>query len=230
MPEIIVKFGDKTIEKFVTEKDRISIGRAGDNDIVLDNKAVSRKHAIIEFKGNTAVIIDNESLNGIFVNNRKISEEIINDSDIITIGKFDLEFHFKQDSFSIVPDDVGLDGTMVLQTKKQKELIKRDREGKKLTAEMGGPTLIDESQKEQIKYLLDGILTIGKSDLATVKAKGFFLSNLQAKIIPSEDRHMIVNLGKKGKVKVNGEEVEKKILKNDDIIKVGKSTYRYLQG
>ena len=36
MPEIIVKFEDKIIERIVTEKKRISIGRTNDNDIVLE--------------------------------------------------------------------------------------------------------------------------------------------------------------------------------------------------
>ena len=45
MPEIVVRFGDKIIQRHVAEKPRISIGRTADNDIVLDNKAVSRKHA-----------------------------------------------------------------------------------------------------------------------------------------------------------------------------------------
>jgi ribosomal protein L14 len=64
MAEIIVKFEDKVIERIVTEKKRISIGRTNDNDIVLENRAISRKHAMIEFNNNAAVIIDNESLNG----------------------------------------------------------------------------------------------------------------------------------------------------------------------
>lgn len=59
MPEIIVRYEDKVIERVVTEKKRISIGRTNDNDIVLENRGVSRKHALIEFNNNAAVIIDN---------------------------------------------------------------------------------------------------------------------------------------------------------------------------
>ena len=67
MPEIIVKYEDKVIERIVTEKRRISIGRTNDNDIMLENRGVSRKHAVIEFNDNAAIVIDNESLNGTFV-------------------------------------------------------------------------------------------------------------------------------------------------------------------
>ncbi|MEW5994866.1 MAG: FHA domain-containing protein, partial [Candidatus Zixiibacteriota bacterium] len=93
MPEIIVKFEDKVIERVVTEKKRISIGRTNDNDIVLENRAVSRKHASIEFNNNAAVVLDNESLNGTFVNNRRITEEVLRDEDVITIGKYQLIYH-----------------------------------------------------------------------------------------------------------------------------------------
>ncbi|RME28187.1 MAG: FHA domain-containing protein, partial [Candidatus Zixiibacteriota bacterium] len=90
MAEITVKFDDKVIERIVTEKRRVTIGRTNENDIVLENRGVSRKHAIIEFNDNAAVIIDNESLNGTFVNNRRITEEVLRDSDIVTIGKYQL--------------------------------------------------------------------------------------------------------------------------------------------
>ena len=111
MAEIIVKFDDKVIERVVTEKKRISIGRTNDNDIVLENRGVSRKHAIIEFNNNAAVIMDNESLNGTFVNNRKISEEVLRDEDTITIGKYTLVYHTE----SKATDDkmTAMDGTMV---------------------------------------------------------------------------------------------------------------------
>ena len=58
MPEIVVKYEDKVIERVMTEKKRISIGRTSDNDIVLDNKGVSRKHAQIEFGDDSALIMD----------------------------------------------------------------------------------------------------------------------------------------------------------------------------
>ncbi len=93
MPEIIVRFEDKVIERVVAEKPRITIGRTTDNDIVLDNRGVSRRHAMIEVGPNgQALIIDNESLNGTFVNQRKVSEEVLKNHDVISIGKYNLEF------------------------------------------------------------------------------------------------------------------------------------------
>ena len=125
MAEIVVKFEDKIIERVVTEKKRISIGRTHENDIVLENRGVSRKHAMIEFSNKATLIMDNESLNGTFVNNRKISEETLHEDDIITIGKYSLVFH--EDSTGEHDDMAGIDGTVVLKTRKQKELLENDR-------------------------------------------------------------------------------------------------------
>ncbi len=228
MPEIIVKFDDKVIERVVSEKKRISIGRTSDNDIVLDNRGVSRKHAQIEFNGEAAVIIDNESLNGTFVNNRKINEEILNDRDLITIGKYNLEYSTESQRET---SSASLDGTMILKTKKQKELIASDKLEKEIIRRMGSSVLLGEENSDFSEYQLDrDVTTIGKAKFVHIHARGFFLSGIQAKIVKEGDQLHIVNLGRKGKTKVNGEVVEKLNLRNGDIIQIGKSVFRYLEG
>ncbi len=228
MPEIVVKFEDQIIERVVSEKKRISIGRTSDNDIVLDNRGVSRKHAQIEFNDNAAVIIDNESLNGTFVNNRKISEEVLRHGDEITIGKFTLQFYSEGRREEC---GASLDGTMVLKTKKQQELLNNDKSQKEIIERMGGSVLLGEDNTDFSEYRIDReVTTIGKAKFVHVHAKGFLLSGIQAKIVSEQDEKVIVNLGRKGKTRVNGELVDKHILKNGDIIQVGKSVYKFLEG
>jgi pSer/pThr/pTyr-binding forkhead associated (FHA) protein len=227
MPEILVKFEDKVIEKFITEKKRITIGRTPDNDIVLDNRGVSRHHAQIEFADNQAVIIDNESLNGTFVNSRRVSEEVLKENDTITIGKYSLVFRPASER-SASPFE--MDGTMVLQTKKQRELLARDQRNKELTSRAGKSLLLGEAGADFEQFPIErNVVTIGKSSLANVKARGFFLSGIQAKIVNESEGFWLVNLGKKGKTKINGETVERYLLKNDDIIQVGKTVYRFIE-
>ncbi len=227
MPEIVIKYEDKILEKFITEKKRITIGRTADNDIVLENKAISRRHAIIEFGEQNAIIMDNESLNGTFVNARKVTEEILKDNDTITIGKYNLVFHTEANKENALS---GMDGTMVLQTKKQKELLAKDRMAKELTTESGCSILLGEFGAEQDQYpLAHKVVTIGKSKLANIKAKGWFLSGIQAKVVKDGEDFWIVNLGRKGMAKVNGEDVDNYMLKNDDIIQVGKTTFRFIE-
>jgi pSer/pThr/pTyr-binding forkhead associated (FHA) protein len=228
MPELIVKYEDKVIERMVADKKRITIGRTTDNDIVLENRGVSRKHAQIEFNDNAAVIIDNESLNGTFVNNRKVTEEILHDNDVITIGKYSLIY---RSNVSRQESPVNFDGTMVLKTKKQKDLIEKDKLEKEIVGRMGGSVLLGEENSDFSEYRIEhNVTTIGKAKFVHIHARGFLLSGIQAKIIKESDQFFIVNLGRKGKTKVNGEEIARQSLKNGDIIQVGKSVYRFLEG
>lgn len=228
MPEIIVKYEDKIIERMVADKKRISIGRTGDNDIALENRGVSRRHAQIEFNDNAAVIIDNESLNGTFVNNRKVTEEILHDNDIITIGKYSLIYHTetsRQESSS------SLDGTMVLKTKKQKDLIEKDKLEKDIVHRMGGSVLLGEENSDFSEYRIEhNVTTIGKAKFVHIHARGFLLSGIQAKIVKESEQFFLVNLGRKGKTKLNGEEISRQGIKNGDIIQIGKSVFRFLEG
>ncbi len=228
MPEIIVKYADKVIERVVTEKERISIGRTSENDIILDNRGVSRKHAQIEFSDKGALIIDNDSLNGTFVNHRKVNESFLQDSDTITIGKFDLVFFQESQPVKKISD---MDGTMVLNTRKQKELVHQDNEDKEVAAAAGGTVLLalDGTEKKKVRVSND-ITTLGKSSFANVQVKGFWVSKLQAKIIREGESYTILNIGHSGKTKINGEIVKSATLKNGDIIEVGKSVFRFIEG
>ena len=57
------------------DKPELTIGRGSENDIVINNPAVSRHHATIFTNVNTIVIVDAGSTNGTFVNNIKIVEK-----------------------------------------------------------------------------------------------------------------------------------------------------------
>jgi len=228
MPEIIVKFDDKVIERVVSEKKRITVGRTADNDIVLDNLGVSRRHAEIEFHPDSAVIMDNESLNGTFVNDRKITEEILKDNDQITIGKFNLIYHTEEEKSSKLTD---LDGTMVLRTRKQKELLEKDRKERELVSKAGCSLLLGLENSDVDKFWLEkDVITLGKSSFADIRAKGLFLPKIQAKISKQEDSFFVVNLGRKNRTRVNGEPIRRQRLRNDDLVQVGRSIFRFVEG
>jgi hypothetical protein len=228
MPEIIVKFDNKVIEKVVTEKPRITIGRTSDNDIVLDNRGVSRKHAMIEFAEGGALVIDNDSLNGTFLNDRKITEETLKDKDRISIGKYELIFNTASDRENRYSE---LDGTMLLQTKAHKERLKVDKTQREITTEMGCSVLVGVSNAgDKTKYALDkDVLTFGKSKFCNIPIKGLFAPQVAAKIIKEGVSFTLVNLAKNGYTKVNGEAVDRYDLKNNDLVQVGKSFFKFIE-
>jgi len=228
MAEIVVKYDDKVIEKIVVDKRRVSIGRTGENDIVLENRGVSRKHAMIEFNESGAVIIDNESLNGTFLNDRRVTEEILRDSDQITIGKYQLVFNNQVEESQ--DEDSNYDGTMILNTKKQKQRIQRDSKDKEVVRRAGTSVLVGEANSDFKEYALEReVTTIGKAKFVHIKVKGFFLSGIQAKIVKEGAVFSIMNIGRKGKTLVNGEPVENALLRNGDLLSIGKSTFRFVE-
>jgi pSer/pThr/pTyr-binding forkhead associated (FHA) protein len=228
MPEILVKFQDKIVERIVTEKERLSIGRSADNDIVLDNRGVSRRHAQIEFISDGALLIDNDSLNGTFLNQRKVSEHRLSNRDTITIGKFDLVFFTEAEPTKKMSD---MDGTMVLNTKKQKDLIDLDREAQEMAAQIGASILLEMVGEEKRTHALDkGTITIGKANYVDVRVGGFLTPKIQAKVEREADGYHLVNIGRSKKTKVNGEIADGVILKNGDVVQIGGSTFRFIAG
>ncbi len=89
MTTIIVTHEDNEIDEFAFDaEDRvITIGRRSTNDVCIPNLSVSGMHARITIDGNGALIEDNNSTNGTYVNGRLISRQLLNQNDEIVIGK-----------------------------------------------------------------------------------------------------------------------------------------------
>ncbi len=70
----------------------ISIGRALDNDVVLESNDVSRHHVRVEPAGTLLRLIDLGSTNGTRVNGRRVSEHLLRDGDLVELGSTPLLF------------------------------------------------------------------------------------------------------------------------------------------
>ena len=77
---------------FALTDNGIQIGRALDNDIVLNHAIVSRRHAQVLRREGRFVIEDKGSLNGTFLNRRRIESGQLEDGDEVQIGKYKLTF------------------------------------------------------------------------------------------------------------------------------------------
>jgi pSer/pThr/pTyr-binding forkhead associated (FHA) protein len=70
----------------------LHIGRSPASDIQLEDPSVSRRHAVIAHRGGRAVLLDDRSLNGIYVNGQRVSEAALHDGDWIAIGHVSLRY------------------------------------------------------------------------------------------------------------------------------------------
>jgi uncharacterized RDD family membrane protein YckC len=84
----------------------LSIGRDPGNDVVLPDAMVSRRHAVVEFRGSQYYIRDCNSSNGSLVNGDRVSERNLRDGDLVAIGTarilFRDELNFEDSSGKIV--------------------------------------------------------------------------------------------------------------------------------
>jgi hypothetical protein len=89
---VIRSGGGRAGESFPLEGERLTVGRRPESDIFLDDVTVSRDHALIVRRGHEYFIDDCGSLNGTYVNRRRIDSHRLADGDELQIGKYKLAF------------------------------------------------------------------------------------------------------------------------------------------
>ena len=89
-PELIRIDGDRSISHSLSRRTRI--GRAPGCELHIDSSSVSRHHALILAGTREAIIEDLNSTNGVILNGRKVTRQVLNDGDIVTIG--DIQFRY----------------------------------------------------------------------------------------------------------------------------------------
>lgn len=241
MAKLYLMFEGATLKEFTLAQGGVgTIGRLPDNLIQVDNLAVSSHHAKIYWEGDHYVVEDNESLNGTFVNKQRITKVSLNDGDEIGIGKHIIQFkdtwhedETAADTVQALPPLPKLEATVVLDTKKAKEMLAAAMAGKAPAAppppaaptppghktatmppaappprERTATLTILAGKTDQSQYILSSKLTvIGKSDMATVRLKGWFAPNVAATITKRESKYIIAPAERGILVSVNGAQI-----------------------
>jgi pSer/pThr/pTyr-binding forkhead associated (FHA) protein len=230
MPKLSLMFEEKIVKELPVGSRPVTIGRSPDNDLPVDNLAVSNHHAKIYFEAGRLVIEDLDSLNGTFVNDLRIERATLHDGDKIHIGKH----HIKVDTSGDAPipwDNARktvaprINETMVLDTKERRQMLQQAAAmGESMqfaSARMKVPTLVVlNGRTDQKEYVLTNKLTvIGKSGMATVRLKGWFKPAMAAQINQRDDGYY---LGPGDQVPhVNGAPIQGPVRLNDgDLIEV----------
>jgi pSer/pThr/pTyr-binding forkhead associated (FHA) protein len=230
MPKLSLMFEEKLVKEVPVGSRPVSIGRAPDNDLPIDNLAVSNHHARVYLEGSRLVVEDLDSLNGTFVNDLRVERATLHDGDSIWVGKHHIKVDASHDA--PWPVDAGrkaaaprINETMVLDTKQRREMLQQAAALGERTQFASGrikvPTLVVLSGNTDHKeYMLTNKLTvIGKSALATVRLKGWFKPQMAAQISQQDDGF---HLGAGDKIPtVNGSPIAGPVRLNDgDLIEI----------
>ena len=92
MAKVILSLEGSVIREMNLDKERVTIGRKPQNDIQIENLAVSSEHARIVTILNDSFLEDLGSTNGTLVNGNPIKKHILQNNDVIEIGKYTLKF------------------------------------------------------------------------------------------------------------------------------------------
>jgi pSer/pThr/pTyr-binding forkhead associated (FHA) protein len=234
MPTIKLVFKNKDLENFPLQKGcSLTIGRKRNNDVVIDNLAVSSHHAKIDSVGDDFVFIDLQSKNGSFVNEKLVDSHWLNSGDVISIGKHSLEFNYSEDEKQ--PDDgtEEIEKTMIMDTSDYRSMVNKskDEEAKPQTKTKKPDTIA-------VLRLIKGgsgkykcrtsTLKLGKDPDSDIVVKGFGVGRTSATISWKEDGFYLSYIGGMSRPKVNSIKVkDDKILHDNDIIQIGKTKLRF---
>ena len=89
---LILSLNSSVLGEFPLNKERITLGRKPENDIQVDNLAVSGQHAAIITILSDSFLEDLDSTNGTFVNGKLVKKHALKNGDIISIGKHELKY------------------------------------------------------------------------------------------------------------------------------------------
>src|SRR5580693_10785780 len=128
MSRLVLRFENAMLKEVPLGTQPVTIGRAPDNDIHIDNLAVSNYHARVYVEAGSLVVEDLNSLNGSFLNDIRIERAMLKDGDSILIGKHEIlvdQLHDAvqaQESWRKAPVP-RVNETMVLDTHQRRMLL-----------------------------------------------------------------------------------------------------------
>jgi len=212
MPKLMLKFEAAFIREIKLDKPSFTIGRKPDNDIALDNAAVSGHHCKMYESGGTWYVEDLNSTNGTFVNGKKTLKAGLKSGDTINLVKYSLLYVDE----SAVPQATA---EQPLPPQKQKtplgalEVLENPADARKDFELTGLSTYIGKSAQAAIPYKSGGLFG-GGPELAlviTMRPEGYYLNPI-----------------KEGYAKYNGNPLtEKVMMKDDDTFEVGSTRFRF---
>ena len=110
MGKLVLSLNGAVQGEFQLNKERMTIGRKPDNDVQIDNLAVSGKHALIITILDDSFLEDLGSTNGTYVNGKLIKKHALRDGDVVGIGKHELKYVNEH----ATADDEEFEKTMII--------------------------------------------------------------------------------------------------------------------
>jgi pSer/pThr/pTyr-binding forkhead associated (FHA) protein len=228
MPKLTLQFEGRLLKEF-TVGVGLTIGRAPDNTVIIDNPAVSGHHARVFSESGAVILEDLNSTNGTFVNGQHSTRRVLRSGDVLLIGKHQLVFENAMEWSAPPPALPSLGDTVYLDTKQHRALRATLEETKASVRAVQktpaaprriGMLQVIAGRAEQTEYDLDSHTSlIGRSETALVRLRGWFKPSVALAIARSNDGYVATLMG--GRTTINNEPLEKRqALQDGDVLNV----------
>jgi len=226
MAKLVLSMNGAVQGEFELNQERLSIGRKPDNDIPIDNLAVSGKHALIITILDDSFLEDLGSTNGTYVNGKLVKKHALKNGDVIAIGKHELKYVNE----NATADDDEFEKTMIIKPGSASAAVAAaqaaEKAGAGAAAQQPGQQAAVSSMPSGRLTVLNGpiagkeleltkaLITLGKpgTQVAVIsrRPQGYFLTHIES------------DGDGKRYPKVNGEAIGPKAyqLKNNDMIEL----------
>jgi len=223
MVRVLLKYKGTVLKEIIIDREVTTIGRKPDNDIVIDNQAVSGHHAQIIMKNNILSITDLSSLNGTYLNGQVVSQSGLYDGDVVSMGVHTLDiFSDKKrdvDKKSFAVRGRSMEETMIIGTDDRKKILNVP-DNSELNV-LGGFVVVEGSADKKEYEFSERVSVIGRQEGSAIVLRGFFAPNVAALVNRRKEGYFITPSGDK-ELKVNGKRIaQRHDLKDGDIVEVG---------
>ncbi len=235
MPKLVLKFRDNVLREIPVSENPITIGRTEENDIIINNLGVSRKHARISKQDMGYILEDLASRNGTLINNKEIQQSKLQDKDEITIGKHSLIFIEHENIDNVIhfeptdtdtKDETSAEETIKFSDHKTRPLKKDDiRQG--MNATKAGVIILDGGIEQENVIFQRLLVVAGKGPSVDIKIKGQYDKEVVF-IISHRPNGYFISPPKGISLLVNGKNVNDYLrLNHNDIIEAAETKMQF---
>jgi pSer/pThr/pTyr-binding forkhead associated (FHA) protein len=237
MASVKLQFEERVMKEWPADL-MLTIGRLPDNDVVIDNPAVSSHHACVFRDGDNWVVEDLDSKNGTFVNGKRVARQVLQHADVLLIGKhtlmFDQHAAGAPASEHTGPSLPALGDTIYLDTSQHRVLLStmgENADGAGAPGRTADPAVLRvvKGKLDSEEYPLTARTSlVGKAECAAVRLRGWFKPKVALAVARNGDGYVVTPLG--AKAFVNGNQVQQRQrLRSGDTLSVSGITFEFHQ-
>lgn len=253
MAKFVVFYNNELLKTYELDEPVISIGRLPENTISIANMGVSRRHVKIEEDADRSYILsDLNSLNGTFVNGKRVKKVQLHSGDKIAIGKYSILYeevsNVRGNSPEQLHEEAGSADQREYTGSSDFSYVHRTTEPRLKSVPERSTIVqqaVDFNMEEQpshqstavlietnkhVVYKLDKkYMTIGSSEDDDIFISGFMIGPGHVTLDVQPDGILITTTKVMAKFKVNGKPRRNHLLQHKDRIEVGSSTFRFME-